>query len=278
MSKHLMGMNPLEFNTLPPELADNSFEMELANASDGRSTDAQHDEYILKAVRELKKRGKAQGYRNLFVPGTPFGIDKCPKHKAFFDATKDYRQIMFRAGNRTGKSVAGAFLTTLFAVQDYPDWWEGKVLRGPLSLWACGKTVQITRDTVQKEMLGPMGQIGTGMLPLDRIKKIWSRAGSPGSVDTVEIWNDYQDVTLIGFKSYDQGTDSFVGTAKHGIWEDEEPTSDVHNECLFRTATTGGIIYNTVTPISGLTEYIAAFDRGAAHLAGAQTIVNINDE
>lgn len=237
-----------------------------------------NEEYILNVLKELQRRQREGGYKNWFVPGTAFGIDKCPKHKAFFDATKTYRQTMFRAGNRTGKSVAGAYCCALWTIQDYPDWWEGRVFKGPIAGWACGKTVQITRDTVQKELLGPLGQIGTGMIPADRIKKIWSRAGSPGAVDTVEVMNDWGDVSTIGFKSYDQGVDSFVGTARHFVWQDEEPPPLANNEMLMRTATTSGLLINTVTPISGLTEYIANFDRGADHLAGAEPIVGVDDE
>lgn len=402
----LVPMSPAEFNELPDELFGNAIAKELGVDSTGATND-----YILSVYRELKKREKNAGYKNWFVPGTPFGIDKCPKHKSFFDATRDYRQIMFRAGNRClaegtmvatplgptaiqniregdyvydrhgvptkvlktwdngkkptvfveavdrgfqiectsnhefavgayadrqradaleqhkvqvytrsfnthyavgvyvrdsgkeastyditvehpdhyyllangvvvsncGKSVAGAYATTLFAIQDYPAWWDGRVFKGPVNIWACGKTVQITRDTVQKELLGQLGQIGSGMIPLARIKKLWARNGSPGCVDVAELYNDYGDVSTIGFKSYDQGVDAFVGTARHAIWEDEEPTEMVHNEILVRTTTTKGIVYNTVTPINGMTEYIANFDHGAAHLAGAETLAGAYD-
>jgi phage terminase large subunit-like protein len=214
----------------------------------------------------------------MFVPGTQYGIEKCPKHYAFFEATKTYKQTMFRAGNRVGKTQAGAFAITVWTVQDYPEWWPGKVFRGPVTTWACGKTVQVTRETVQKALLGPLNSPGTGTIPQERIKKIWGRAGNPGAVDTIEIMNDWGDVSLIGFKSYDQKLESFVGVALHAGWLDEEADRLVSNEILWRTATTDGVLINTVTPLNGLTEYIADFDKGADHLAGAEPIVGVEDE
>lgn len=42
-------------------------------------------------------------------------------------------------------------------------------------------------------------------------------------------------------------------------WLDEEPPMDVYNEVLIRTATTGGIILLTFTPLSGLSEVVLSF-------------------
>ena len=51
---------------------------------------------------------KLSGMQKWFVPGTPFSIDKCPKHKAFFESGAQYGQRLFMAANRVGKSVSGA--------------------------------------------------------------------------------------------------------------------------------------------------------------------------
>ena len=51
---------------------------------------------------------KISGMSKWFVPGTPFSIESCPKHKAFFAAGADYDQRLFMAANRVGKSVSGA--------------------------------------------------------------------------------------------------------------------------------------------------------------------------
>ena len=51
---------------------------------------------------------KLSGMQKWFVPGTPFSIDNCPKHKAFFESGAQYGQRLFMAANRVGKSVSGA--------------------------------------------------------------------------------------------------------------------------------------------------------------------------
>ena len=52
---------------------------------------------LLDAYAETKK---LSGMEKWFVPGTPFSITNCPKHKTFFDAGKDYGQRLFMAANR----------------------------------------------------------------------------------------------------------------------------------------------------------------------------------
>ena len=48
------------------------------------------------------------GTQKWFVTGTPYAIDKCPRHAAFFRAGATYPERIFLAGNRTGKTVSGA--------------------------------------------------------------------------------------------------------------------------------------------------------------------------
>lgn len=61
--------------------------------------------HLLDKYNEAKK---VSGMNKWFMPGSPFSIDNCPKHKVFFDAGKDYDQRLFMAANRVGKSVSGA--------------------------------------------------------------------------------------------------------------------------------------------------------------------------
>jgi phage terminase large subunit-like protein len=43
------------------------------------------------------------------------------------------------------------------------------------------------------------------------------------------------------------------------IWLDEEPPSDVYDECLLRLMTTEGMMIGTFTPLSGLSEVVLRF-------------------
>jgi phage terminase large subunit-like protein len=63
----------------------------------------------------------------------------------------------------------------------------------------------------------------------------------------------------VSFKSYESGRKSFEGTAQHVIWLDEESPLDIYIECLYRTATTGGVLYTTFTPLSGMSDVVKSF-------------------
>ena len=68
------------------------------------------------------------------------------------------------------------------------------------------------------------------------------RRTTSDAADVVAVRHASGGTSLLGFKSYDQGRRKFQGTAKHVIWEDEEPPADVHSECLLRLMTVGGLL------------------------------------
>lgn len=224
---------------------------------------------------EYKKRQETSGMDRWFVPGTPFSIDNCKKHKAFFAAGKDYGQRLFMAANRVGKTVSGALESTYHATGEYPDWWEGKRFDGPTRGWAIGSTARSTRDTVQKELLGMPGSWGTGMIPADKIIRMWSLSGVPQGIDMLHVKHKSGGISTIGFKNYEQPIEAFYGTDLHWIWPDEIIPINIYNECLVRTMTTGGIIYVTFTPLKGLTPLVVKFCEDADYLAGAKRIIGI---
>ena len=235
-------------------------------------------QYALQVAEEYLNRRKYMGTAKWFEPNTEFGIEVCKKHKLFFDATNNYRQVMFRAANRAGKTIAGAFAVATWLDGLYPDWWEGKRFEKPVRIWAAGKTGQTVRDTVQKELLGDLGHFGTGMIPKDRIAKVIMKPGVPGGVDSIQVYNDWGDPSICGFKSYDQRIDAFVGVALDAAWEDEEPPYMVHNETFARLTTTMGVLINTVTPITGLTPYLLNFEKQSDMLGGAERTVALNED
>ena len=212
-----------------------------------------------------------------FVPGTPFSIDNCPKHKAFFEAGAKYKERTFMAGNRTGKSVAGAFEASCHATGIYPTWWKGRVFEHPTHGWAVGTTARATRDTAQKELIGPVGAWGTGMIPKDKIGKFWSLAGVPQGIDIIQVKHVSGGWSTIGFKNYEQPLGAFFGTALDWVWEDEECPQEHYNELLIRTMTTKGIVFNTFTPLRGLTPMVVRFAEKADYLAGAQKLIGTPD-
>src|SRR5213078_4149038 len=62
-----------------------------------------------------------------------------------------------------------------------------------------------------------------------------------------------ENESTIEFMSYEQDTEKFAGTSRHGIWFDEEPPQDIYTECLLRTLDVGGDVWITMTPVEGMT-------------------------
>ena len=231
--------------------------------------------YLLEQYNQVTREA---GINKWFVPGTPFGIENCPKHRAFFDAGRLYKERTFMAGNRTGKSVSGAFEASCHATGVYPSWWNGITFDKPTNGWAIGSTARSTRDTVQKELLGPIGAWGTGMIPKDKLGKFWALAGVPQGVDLIQVRHISGGWSTIGFKNYEQPLAAFYGTALDWAWPDEECPQEHYNEILIRTMTTGGVVFNTFTPLKGLTPMVVRFAEKADYLAGAQKLIGIPDE
>lgn len=159
------------------------------------------------------------------------------------------------AANRVGKTVVGAFETTLHLTGAYPDWWQGRRFDEPVEWWAAGDTSETTRDIVQLELLGPKDDMGTGMIPAKALAgEPTARRGVADAVDTARVRHISGGISTLGFKSYDQGRKKFQGTKKHGIWLDEEPEAPIYDECMLRLMTTDGLMLCTFTPLQGLTE------------------------
>lgn len=245
---------------------------------EAKSTDTEAAK-LMALINTLDKYDKLMqnsGIHKWFIPGTPFGIEHCPKHKAFFDAGKIYPERLFMAGNRTGKSVGGAYESSCHATGLYPDWWDGYRFDRPTSGWALGSTARATRDTVQKELIGPVGAWGSGMIPSNLIGDWWALAGVPQGIDIIKIKHvPSGGWSTIGFKNYEQPLQAFYGTAMDWIWADEEVPIDIYNELLIRTMTTQGRIYNTFTPLAGLSAHVVRFAENADYLAGAEKLIGL---
>jgi len=210
------------------------------------------------AVRDKRAGGRA---RIIFPDEGPYRRELYAKHLRFFEAGKTFKERLFMAANRVGKTRAGAFELRCHATGRYPQWWTGRTFAGPITAWACGTTSETTRDIVQYELLGPWDQPpGQGMLDADAIAHTSRRPhGLPGSIETVWVRHISGGMSQIGLKTYEQGRKSFEGTAKHIIWDDEEPPEDVYTEQLYRTATTRGIVFITFTPLQGMSSVVKGF-------------------
>ncbi|WP_246747983.1 terminase family protein [Methylobacterium sp. SD274] len=207
-------------------------------------------------LAEKARRRERTKLLRLYPDEGPLRRELYPKHIAFFRAgATEYDRCML-AANRVGKSFGvGGYETALHLTGRYPEWWDGRRFAHPVEWWAAGDTSETTRDIVQAILMGPLESVGTGLIQeADIIGSPSRRSGVTGAFDQVHVRHVTGGASLLGFKSFDQGRKKFQGTAKHGVWLDEEPPSDVFDECMLRLMTTDGLMLCTFTPLSGMTE------------------------
>lgn len=233
---------------------------------------------LLNLIETASKMRSASGLDKWFTASSGYTIDDLPKHKAFFDAGAEYSERLALAANRSGKSIMGCYETVVHATGDYPSWWNGRVFDTPVDIWVVGPDARTVRDTIQRELMGPVGEWGTGMIPAHAIGKYSALQGTPGAIDILMVKSKNGGWSRVGFKNYQQDIKSFMGTARHVIWCDEEVPMDIYNECNIRTATTDGIMISTFTPLAGLTPMVVNYCKKADYLLNAKPLFSVDDE
>ena len=211
---------------------------------------------VLEAEQDRRARNKID---SLFPDTGPLRRELYDKHMEFFRASKEHDETLFLAANKVGKTVAGGAAATYHSTGLYPHWWEGKRFDHPTVGWACNNTNNDCRDINQLELLGPPGQIGTGLIPADRIIMTRPKPSIPDGIGTAYIRHVTGGQSMIQFKSYDAGRENFQGRNIHWIWPDEEVPDDIYIEMTMRIMVTQGIIFLTYTPILGLTPVTVEF-------------------
>jgi phage terminase large subunit-like protein len=184
------------------------------------------------------------------------------KHCTFFAGGSEFNERALLGGNKSGKSIAGAYETTCHLTGKYPRWWRGRVFDEPVSAWGAGDTGKTVRDILQTILMGPPGDAsaeGTGMIPGDLILGTSNKYGLSDCYESVRVRHSSGGASVLQFKSYDQGRAAFQGTNQHVIWADEECPMEIWTEMLLRTMVVNGIIYLTATPLLGLTEIMLSF-------------------
>jgi phage terminase large subunit-like protein len=214
----------------------------------------QYDRLIAEAVRRSTSR-----FSTFFADSGPLARTGYLKHLDFFAAGKKFKERLFMAANRVGKSEAGAYELTCHLTGLYPAWWEGRRFETPVECWAVGTNSQTTRDIVQAKLLGSVQMPGTGMVPSHLIVSTISSRGLPGALEGAVIRHASGGTSLLGLKTYEQGRQSFEGTSKDVIWCDEEPPASCYTEMLYRTVTTKGIVMVTFTPLQGMSDVVKGF-------------------
>jgi len=135
---------------------------------------------LIQLLEEKERRVNYSGIAKWYPANTPYSIDNLPKHKAYFDAGNRYRIRLLIGGNRSSKTISTVFEASCHATGDYPEWWTGRRWDRPVQMWLCGDTNETCKTILQKELLGPPGARGTGMLPKKTILGTTAKAGVSG--------------------------------------------------------------------------------------------------
>lgn len=210
-------------------------------------------------LKEIEHRRRTNRIRLFFPDSGKYRRELYQRHMEAFRLGASKRVRVIQAGNRVGKTEGlGGVELTYHLTGDYPAWWEGKRFTRPIKAWAAGDTKETTRDILQAKLLGPVGQFGTGLIPMPALGRYSLRANSGGAVEWIKVRHVSGGWSLLGFKSYEQGRKSFQGTEQHFILLDEECPLPIYEECMLRLTTTRGLILLTYTPLEGRTKLIRA--------------------
>ena len=194
---------------------------------------------LKKLLNEAKNRykfGKLERYnKGKFLHQKQIDFHKCKKKNRWVFG-----------GNRTGKTECGAVETVWLLRGNHPY----KENKKDVSGWVVSLSTQVQRDVAQEKILQYLNP--------DWIVDIVMQNGkrdnpSHGIIDKIYIKNVFGGVSMLGFKSCDQGREKFQGTSLDFVWFDEEPPFDIYLECKMRVIDRCGEIYGTMTPLKGLT-------------------------
>lgn len=194
---------------------------------------------ILSIEKELEKRKKENKLSNYNV-----GERVHKKQIEFHKNPKKNRWVF--GGNRSGKTECGAVECIYMALGIHPYRENRKKVFG----WVVSLSTQVQRDVAQKKILH--------YLPKEKIVDITMLSGKKdnpesGVIDQIFVKNAFGEISIIGFKSCDQGREKFQGSSLDFVWFDEEPPKDIYDECKMRVLDKDGDIFGTMTPLKGLT-------------------------
>ncbi|MFR1984308.1 MAG: terminase large subunit domain-containing protein [Christensenellaceae bacterium] len=133
------------------------------------------------------------------------GERKHEKQLAFHRCKKRNRWVF--GGNRSGKTECGAAECVYMALGIHPYRENKRDVCG----WVVSLSAQVQRDVAQKKVLY--------YLRRDLIEEIVMQSGrkdSPenGVIDFIRVRNSFGGISVIGFKSCDQGREKFQGASR----------------------------------------------------------------
>lgn len=198
---------------------------------------------IIERIREIEAE-EARRRAGDFLSKYNAGRKKHKKQMAFHKCRKRNRWVF--GGNRSGKTECGAVECVYMARGVHPYRKNKKDTFG----WVVSLSQQVQRDVAQKKVLH--------YLRPDWIESVTMLSGrkdsaESGVIDQIRVKNVFGGISVIGFKSCDQGREKFQGSSLDYVWFDEEPPKDIYDECRMRVLDKCGDIFGTMTPLKGIT-------------------------
>ena len=102
---------------------------------------------ILQSKKLKLLQHKLNGLQESFKNYTPH-----LKQSTFHNQGQTFKERLFLAGNRCGKTHAGAVEMAMHLTGLYPKWWQGKKFENAIQAWAASNTSESTRDILQKHI------------------------------------------------------------------------------------------------------------------------------
>lgn len=177
-----------------------------------------------------------------------------PKIWSFINSTAQAAYL--RGPNSGGKSFAMAYFLACTLIGRYPPDYTGwkPTLRTQDAyacvVWCLSKSGQVLRDAMQTHLLGDVsgGRTGEGLIPKENIVSVQMARGVAGAVDFAVIKMDDGQLSVVRFKSYEQGREMLQGERVHVVATDEMFDDEgVLSELLARGAGVNGIFRLSAT-------------------------------
>lgn len=252
----------------------------ISCCADGResSTRVPDFEDILLAIRaELAEREEWPRHNLLYFmypDEGPLRRELYDKHLTHFAAGARFNDRALVGGNRSGKTVACSYEHTLHLIGYYPPWWQGYRFSRPIVGWASGEDTKAVRESLQQTFLGVPGQVGTGLIPRDKIDRIVPRSGVPDAVDVVSVRHANGGLSRLVFKAYEMGREAYQAAKVDVMQFDEEPPQTIYTEGATRTMSTvpgepNGLVICGFTPLRGLSGVVLSYMPGGDPKEGA---------
>lgn len=153
-----------------------------------------------------------------------------PKHLQFHNLGLHAKDRLFLAANRIGKTMACSLEVCMHATGIYPDWWLGYRYNKPVNIWVGGITEKEI-DILQRRYFD--GDIGE--LPWIHPSLVLYRNKTKHQY---QIMHESGAMSLITFKTYQQGRATWQGEKLDVCHLDEEPPLDIYTEASMRLMST----------------------------------------